>query len=171
MGACADFAVEDDQRRGGLEGVAQAVELLLVVAGFERQVQHGQGEHHLREVARGLREGLRQERRLAAVLGVIGPEVVHGDQVRELLLDREVVIVVLGPFLGVVEFLEETPARLPALGVCGEEGLSRLLFKRRALEAARASARRRSAAFGRPWRRACRSPAASPSPAARPPST
>ena len=105
--------MEDDQRRGGLEGVAQAVELLLVVAGLEGQVEHGQGEHHLREVARGLREGLRQERRLAAVRGVVGPEGVDGDQVRVLLLDGQVVIVVLGPLLGLVQFLEETPAPPP----------------------------------------------------------
>ena len=133
LGRFADFAVEDDQRRTGPQAVFQAVQLFLVLAGFERQVEHGQGEHHLREVPCGLGKGLRQERRLAVVQGIVGPEVVHGDQVSELLLNRQVVVVVLSPLLGAIQLLEETARLLAFFALGGKEVRSRLLGEPREL--------------------------------------
>ena len=78
----ADLAVEDEERRSGLEAVAQPFELLLVVARFERQIQHRQREHQFREIPRGLREVAGQKRRFPAMQREVRPKVVHRHQVR-----------------------------------------------------------------------------------------
>ena len=68
--------------------------------GLEWQVQHGQGQQDLGGVVVRLQDAWRQER-LGRVAGrEIAPESRDGDQVRTLSLQRQAVVVVLGPFLG-----------------------------------------------------------------------
>ena len=94
----ADFLVEGDRRAGRGEGHLAGVELGLVLAALEGQIGDGQGQQHLVQIAGGRGDVRREERRFAVVFGVVGPEGVDRHEVRELLLDRQVVIVVLGPF-------------------------------------------------------------------------
>ena len=127
-----DFLAVGDERAGGVEGDAGALGLGLVLGGLERQIEHGEGEHHLGEVARGLGEMGGEEEALAVVAGVVAPEGVHGHEVGELLLVEDVVVVVLGPFLrgveGAVEGADGLAARLVVLAEFIESDPVRLLL-------------------------------------------
>ena len=91
--------------------------------GREGQVQHGQSEHHLREVVRSFGEVHRAEfLALARIeLGVVPPEGIHGDQVRALLVDGQVVVVVLRPLLCLVELAVELTSGLAQVAIGTEE--------------------------------------------------
>ena len=104
-----DLLVEDDHRPARREVHLRPVELRLVLGRLERQIEHGQGHQHFGEVARRGGQIPRQERRRRVVLRVILPEGVDGDQGGVLLIDGQVVIVVLGPFPGLVELAVELP--------------------------------------------------------------
>ena len=74
----------------------------------------------------------------AVVRRIIGPEGAGRNQIRDLLLDRQAVIVVFRPLLGLVEFLEEPPlGRFPAQLFALEEAVQEggRGFPRRILEA------------------------------------
>ena len=88
-----------------------------VLGRLERQVEDGEREHHLGEVARGIREVLGEEGAVAGVLRVVVPERADGDQLGNLRADRQVVVVVLGPLLRRVEFAVQLPHLLQ--GVSG----------------------------------------------------
>ena len=93
----AHFLVERDHRACGQEDHLPRIELHLVLARLERQVEHAECEHHLRKVSRRIGKRLRQERRLAIVHGVVVPKRIHGNEVGNLQPDRQVIIVILRP--------------------------------------------------------------------------
>ena len=66
----------------------------------EGDVEHGEREQHLGEVAGGGGKFAGVETAFTVPGGVVAPESVGGDQAVDLLLDRQVVVVVLRPFLG-----------------------------------------------------------------------
>ena len=119
--ALADFTVKQQHRRASLKRVAEPGELLSVRGRLERQVQHGQRQHHLGEIRRGFREGLRQKGRLAIVRCIVRPEGVDRHAVGDLLLDRQVIIIVLSQFLRLIELLEEATRLCPVLILYGIE--------------------------------------------------
>ena len=100
--------VERDQLAGGGQGHPAPVVNDLVLARFVRQIEHGEGQHHLGEVPRGGRDLLGEEPALG-VLGVVGPEGVHRNEVGRLLPNQELVVVVLGPLHGRVDLPVELP--------------------------------------------------------------
>ncbi len=91
--------MEGDDRALRGKGHAPGIVDDLVLGGFEGEVEHGQGEHHLGEVVRGVGEVGRQEAALAVKAGIVKPEGAGADQAGDLLLDGQVVVVVLRPFL------------------------------------------------------------------------
>ena len=95
--------VEQDDRSAGLEGVFQAVDFFFMLGRFEGQIEHSQGEHHLREIARGIRNVLAEERFAGFVIDVVAPEAVGLHQLGQLLGDAKFVVIVFGPLLGLIE--------------------------------------------------------------------
>jgi hypothetical protein len=106
-----DLFVERDQGRADGQRHGAVLELRFVLLGSKRQVQDGQGEHHLGEVARCFGQVYRAERRLTGriMLRVVAPERVHGNQFGRLLFDGQAVVMVLDPFLGLVQLLIQLP--------------------------------------------------------------
>ena len=66
----------------------------------------------------------RDERSVRRVLGIVIPEGVDLHQVRVLLFDRQLVVVVLDPFLGLVELLVEPRGTVSADGRIGIEAVT-----------------------------------------------
>ena len=71
---------------------------------FERQIEHGQGEHHFGKVPGRVNEVARDERLAFGVGGEVVPKGIDQDQVGILLIDEELVVVVFRPFLGRGQF-------------------------------------------------------------------
>ena len=112
------FLVEGNDLAGSLEAHGPLVELHFVLARIERQVEHGESKHHLREVLGGTWEVARHEAVVTVMLGVVAPERVDVHQVGQLLLDRQLVVVVLGPFHRGIESAEQLPRdSLAAIGL------------------------------------------------------
>ena len=96
-----------------LEGEGASLVLHLVVGRVERQVEDRQGEHHLGEVAGGVDEVAREEGLSFGIGRVVVPEGVDEDEVGVLALDRQLVIVVLGPFFSGRELSVELTSLAP----------------------------------------------------------
>ena len=82
------------------------VGLHVVLRRLEGQVEHGEREHHLGEVAVRLGDVRGEERHFPPggdPRGVIAPEGVDWDEIGGLLLDGQAVVIVLRPFLGRAE--------------------------------------------------------------------
>ena len=94
-----DFLMEHHQWLVRLEGEGASLVLHFVIGRVERQVEDRQGEHHLGEVAGGVDEVAREEGLSFGIGRVVVPEGVDQDEVGVLALDRQLVVVVLGPFL------------------------------------------------------------------------
>ncbi len=165
-----DLLVEDDGRRGGLDGEGGRHPASVTCSpAFDGQVEHGQREHHLAEVRRRHGDVLGEERSVAAVgqvCGVVAPEGVDLHQVGQLVLDQHVVVVVLGPLLDFRHLAVEPAARLTAGQVAGTQRLLVACRGRRSRRRAGVSPLRRdsaSFAFFSPSLRVVRPP---PSPLA-----
>ena len=102
-----DLLMEDDHRAAGLQHHLGALELDVMFFGFGGHVQQGQGEHHLGEVPRCLGQMNATEGLGRLAPGIVFPKGIDGDQRGVLLLDWQLIVVVLDPFLGFVELLVE----------------------------------------------------------------
>ena len=80
--------------KGAILGLGHVLGLL------KRQVNHRQGKHHLGKVAGGINEVTTEEGLVGGAGRVVIPEGVHPHEVGILLGDGELVVIVLGPFLG-----------------------------------------------------------------------
>ena len=102
-----DLFMEDDHRAAGRERHLRSLEFRFMLRRLERQIEHRQREHHLREVAARIGDVRAEERLRRIMLSVVAPERVDRDEAGVLLGDGEVVVVVLRPFLGRVHLAVE----------------------------------------------------------------
>ena len=128
FGRFPDLLVEHDERAGCGERQCGLLDLGFVLTRFEGQVEQSQGEEHLGKIACRFGQISGQEHfpSIDVMFGIIAPESIQLDPIGNLLLDRQLVIVVLGPLLGLVEPLEELTNRFAALGVFPVVELDRL---------------------------------------------
>ncbi len=100
----ANFLMEEEQGLVRLEGKGGPFVFDFMIDWFERQIEHGQGEHHFGKVPGRVNEVARDERLAFGVGGEVVPKGIDQDQVGILLIDGELVVVVFRPFLGRGQF-------------------------------------------------------------------
>ena len=91
--------MEGDQRTACFQRHLPAIKRRLVGRRVKRQIEEGQGDHHLGEVSRCFREMDRAEGEGRITFGIVEPEPARPDEIRILHGQTQVAVVVLGPFL------------------------------------------------------------------------
>ncbi len=82
-------------------------DLDLMVTRPKWQIEQGERQHHLRKIARGFGKMRGQKRLLWIAQDKIPPEPIHLNQIGILLFERQMVVVIFGPFLCLIDLLVE----------------------------------------------------------------
>ena len=94
-----DLLVESDERPRRRERELPAIRLRHMLRRLKRQIEHRQRQHHFGKIPRRFREVRRDKRHLPIPRRIVAPEGIDRDQIRLLLRERELVVIVLRPLL------------------------------------------------------------------------